>query len=218
MANMKAMLLGSWLGDKLMRDCNIAAISDHGAFRRIKLTGLAQAPQPGDKIQIYVPELGARTYSPFGWDHGAFEIVALNRNGFIGGMKVGDRVRFIGPQTSTKIADLIGPVALFGDETSFGVAKSLWDSRRGDAPLRLEVEDIAACEPMLEALGLPKDSLRPRNDLAAIARDLHAANASLVLTGNARSIQALRDQLKQLGNTKPQRVKGYWAEGKRGID
>jgi hypothetical protein len=65
---------------------------------------------------------------------------------------------------------------------------------------------------------LPKDALVPRGDLNAIARDLAATGATLVLTGNARSIQTLRGLLKTLGNDRPQRVKSYWAEGKRGLD
>ncbi|MFT3694141.1 MAG: hypothetical protein QM831_13435 [Kofleriaceae bacterium] len=217
MANMKAMLLGSWIGDKLMRDCTIEAITDVGAFRRIKISGLAQKPEPGDKIQIYVPDLGARTYSPFGWKAGTFEIVAVNRNPFIAALKPGTRLRFIGPQGSTKLTDLAGPIALFGDETSFGVAASLRETRP-DARFVFEVGSIEDCAPMIEQLGLPAESLRPRGQLAAIADELHAMAASLVLTGNAQSIQTLRGDLRKLGNTKPQRVKGYWAEGKRGID
>lgn len=218
MANLKAMLLGSWIGDKLMRDCTVEAITDLGELRRIRLAGLAQQPEPGDKIQIFVPELGARTYSPFGWHAGTFEIAALDRNAFIHGLKVGSRVRFIGPQSSTKLTDIAGPVALFGDETSFGVAASLHELRRGDAQFRFEVRDVAACRAIVDSLGLPVDSLRPYGQLDAIAGELHAMNASLVLTGNARSIQTLRTKLRALGSTKPQRVKGYWAEGKRGID
>ncbi len=98
MANLKAMLLGSWLGDKLMSE---ATVTGEGA--------------PGDKMQFYIPE-------------------AVERTG---------------------------------------------------------------------------------QELGTIARDLAAANATIVLTGHAKSIQVLRGLLKGGGK---QLVKAYWAEGKRGLD
>ena len=220
MANLKSVLLGSWLGDKLMRDTRVESITELGPrFRRVTLSGLQAKIEPGDKIQIYIPDAGSRTYSPFAPREGSFDLALfMHGNGpgsaWARALKSGDRVRFIGPQRSLALGDLAGPVALFGDETSFGVAKSLFDARRGDVQFRFQVG--ADCEPALAALGLPTEMVVP--DLATIAHDLHAMNATLLLTGNAKSIQALRGLLKGLGNDRPQRVKSYWAEGKRGLD
>jgi len=222
MANLKSVLLGSWLGDKLMRDTRVDAVTEMGSrFRRVVLSGLQAKVEPGDKIQIYIPGAGSRTYSPFGSRDGTFELALFTEGAGPGAawaraVKAGDRVRFIGPQRSLVLGEIAGPIALFGDETSFGVAKSLFDLRRGDAQFRFEVGP--QCEPAAEALGLPTDALVPRGDLNAIARDLAATGATLVLTGNARSIQTVRGLLKTLGNDRPQRVKSYWAEGKRGLD
>ena len=52
--------------------------------------------------------------------------------------------------------------------------------------------------------------------MATIAR---SPGADLVLTGNARTIQALRADLKQAPAVHAkQRVKAYWSPGKRGLD
>jgi ferric-chelate reductase (NADPH) len=220
MANLKSVLLGSWLGDKLMRDTRVESVTEMGPrFRRVVLSGLQAKIEPGDKIQVYIPDAGSRTYSPFGARDGAFELALFTHGNGPGSawaraLETGDRVRFIGPQRSLVLGEIAGPVALFGDETSFGVAKALFDLRHGDAQFRFQTG--ADCEPALDALGLPKDAVVP--ELQTIARDLHAMNATLVLTGNAKSILALRGQLKGLGNDRPQRVKSYWAEGKRGLD
>jgi ferric-chelate reductase (NADPH) len=216
MANLKSVLLGSWLGDKLMRDTVVESVSDVGAvFRRATLRGLRAKVSPGDKIQIYIPDAGTRTYSPFGVRGDSFELALFaHGNGpgsaWVRALKAGDRVRFVGPQGSLGLGDIAGPVALFGDETSFGVAKSLLEARP-DATLRFEVGD--GVKAMADALGFPAESLVPRGDLAAVARDLRTG--TLVLTGNAKSIQALRALLP----TGPrQLVKSYWAPGKTGLD
>ena len=58
MANLKSVLLGSWLGDKLMRDTRVEAVTEMGSrFRRVVLSGLQAKVEPGDKIQIYIPQI-----------------------------------------------------------------------------------------------------------------------------------------------------------------
>jgi NADPH-dependent ferric siderophore reductase len=225
------MLLGSWLGDKLMRDTTVAEIAELGSrFRRVVLAGAGLRDlrcAAGDKVQVYIPDAGTRTYSPFAFDpsKGRLELLLFAHGGGPGStwsktLQPGDRVRFIGPQGSLGLAGLAGPVALFGDETSLGVARSLFDLRNGDAQFRLEVSSRVEVEPVVKALGLPTDALVERSDrhLDTIAKDLAALQATIVMSGNAKSIQALRAALKQLGVASPQRVKSYWAEGKTGLD
>lgn len=220
MANLKSMLLGSWIGQRVMREAEILATETLGAFIRLELRSPGAKFSAGDKIQVFFPDVGTRTYSPFAADaSGRFELaVFLHDRGpssaWARGMKIGDRVKFVGPSGSLALSDIAGPVALFGDETSFGVARSLLE-RCPDAKFRFEAG--AGCEPILAKLGLPTD-LVPRGDLARVAKELAALGGTLVLTGNARSIQTLRGALKQLGSTQPQKVKSYWAEGKTGLD
>ena len=222
-ANLKSRFLGSWLGDRLMRECEVVAATTIGAFVHVTVRSAA-VPAPGDKIQVFFPEVGTRTYSPFACAGGRFELaVFLHDRGpssaWARALAPGRQLRFVGPSSSTPFADISGPVALFGDETSVGVARSLHDARHGDARVVLEVGSRAAVEPVLGGLGLAAELVERTGDhLATIARDLAAAGRTLVLTGNAKSIQDLRGRLKALGSARPQRVKSYWAEGKVGLD
>jgi len=221
MANLKAMVLGSWIGERFMREADVLATETLGAFVRIELRAPGARFAAGDKIQVFFPDVGTRTYSPFDADAaGRFALaVFLHDRGpsaaWARGLAAGDRVKFVGPQGSLALGAIAGPIALFGDETSFGVARSLL-ALRPDAQLRFEAG--AGCEPILAKLGLPIDSLVERGNVARVAKELAPLGGTLVLTGNARSIQALRGHLKQLGSTQPQRVKSYWAEGKTGLD
>lgn len=223
MANLKSRFLGSWLGDRLLREAEVVDATSIGAFVHV-IARSAAVPAAGDKIQVFFPEVGTRTYSPFGCIGGRFELaVFLHDRGPSGAwaraLAPGRQLRFIGPSGSVALGSIAGPIALFGDETSVGVARSLHDLRRGDARILLEVGERAAVEPALEKLGLRAELVERRGDhLAKVAHDLAAAGGTLVLTGNATSIQDLRGRLKRLGSTQPQRVKSYWAEGKTGLD
>lgn len=223
MANLKSRFLGSWIGDRLMREGEVIAATTIGAFVHATVRSSA-VPAPGDKIQVFFPEVGTRTYSPFACGGGRFELALfLHDRGpssaWARSLAAGRQIRFVGPSSSTPFADISGPVALFGDETSVGIARSLHDARSGDARVVLEVGSRAAVEPVIAKLGLAAELVeRGEDHLASIARDLAAAGRTLVLTGNAKSIQDLRGRLKQLGNSRPQRVKSYWAVGKTGLD
>ena len=223
MANLKSRLLGSWLGDRLLRDAEVVDVTTVGAFVHV-IARSAAVPAAGDKIQVFFPDVGTRTYSPFGCIGGRFELaVFLHDRGpssaWARALAPGRQLRFIGPSSSVALGSIAGPIALFGDETSVGVARSLHDLRRGDARIVLEVGERTAVEPVIAKLGLRAELVERRDDhLATIARDLAAAGGTLVLTGNAQSIQDLRGRLKRLGSTQPQRVKSYWAEGKIGLD
>jgi ferric-chelate reductase (NADPH) len=222
-ANLKSRFLGSWLGDRLMREGEVVSATTVGAFVHVTVRSAA-VPAAGDKLQVFFPDVGTRTYSPFAVGGGRFELaVFLHDRGpssaWARALAPGRQIRFVGPSSSTPFADISGPVALFGDETSVGVARSLHDARRGDARVVLEVGSRAAIEPVVAQLGLKAELVeRTADHLATIARDLAAAGGTLVLTGNAKSIQDLRGRLKQLGSTRPQRVKSYWADGKTGLD
>jgi NADPH-dependent ferric siderophore reductase len=225
MANLKSRFLGSWIGDRLMREAEVVAATTIGAFVHVAVRSVA-VPAAGDKLQVFFPDVGTRTYSPFACAKGRFELaVFLHDRGpsaaWARALAAGRQIRFVGPSASTPFDSIAGPVALFGDETSVGVARALHDVRRGDARVVLEVGTRAAVEPVIAQLGLTAELVERSTNgdhLATIARDLAAAGGTLVLTGNAKSIQDLRGRLKRLGSAQPQRVKSYWAEGKTGLD
>lgn len=206
-------------------------------FRQITLTSpTLRASAPGDKVQLMLPG-GTRTYSPFGFDaeRGAMTLVVYVHGTSPGAAwgrdaKTGDTVRCFGPRGSIALASMPGPIVLVGDETSFGVARALFDHRGTDARTSLvfEVSDRSASSTALQALELPSDGLVQRRDgdahtteLAARVRAALGAlpDAHLVLTGRAAAIQAIRVALKM--HPAPhahQKTKAYWAPGKRGLD
>lgn len=191
----------------------------------------AQRFAVGDKAQVLVPGPEMRTYTPYGFDaalgtlrflvyvHGDTPGSAWGRT-----VKVGDVVRFMA-QGSLPLEGLSGPAVVFGDETSFAVAHSLSRSRPRVRAV-FEVSSRAASMPALEALGLEGASLVEKGPghLEAVAQAVRSAlaadlGATLVLTGQGPSIQALRAALKS--NAVPhagQKVKAYWSPGKRGLD
>ncbi|MEO8801459.1 MAG: siderophore-interacting protein [Polyangiaceae bacterium] len=238
MLSLKARLLGGWIGDRVLRDATVSEVEDLGtSYRRISLVGASlreAACEPGDKVQIFLPEVGARTYTPFAFDR---EVGRIDLLVYLHGTGPGAKwarslapstvVRLIGPRSSLPLPQMDEPVALFGDETSLAVARSLFDIRAAGrhVVVRLEVDSRAEAQRACEAIGLPPEIIVERtpdaSHLDAIARELAGAvneGGSLALSGNAHSIQLLRRHLRDLGVVPRQKVKAYWAEGKRGLD
>jgi ferric-chelate reductase (NADPH) len=206
-------------------------------FRRITLSAAwlgDHAIAPGDKVQIFLPDVGTRTYTPYAVDAvaGRSSLLAYIHDNapaseWARALKAGASVRLVGPQSSTPLASLAGPVALFGDETSLAIARCLEELRapRTGSIVRLEVlsvDDVVKCAAML---GLPPESLVARRDdeghLADIVNGFAGAlrgGGSVVLTGRAKSIQKVRALLREAGPRSRQAVKAYWAENKRGLD
>lgn len=209
-------------------------------FRRFRVTGESlrgRACAPGDKVQILIGDSGSRTFTPFAANPnaGTFDFIAyVHGDGpaaaWSRAVGVGARFRMFGPRGSLALRSLEGPVVLFGDETSFGVAKSLLDLR-GPADgvgFVFESTDRDEAVQVLGELGLGAASVVKREPDHAHAdrleSQLRAAlevrpNATLVLTGHAQTIQVLRARLKaKPAPVRGQKVKAYWADGKRGLD
>jgi NADPH-dependent ferric siderophore reductase len=241
MPNLKARILGSFIGERFLRVTRVHAVQDLAPkFRRVTLEG-SWAAEVGDafgaagqKVQIFHPEVGSRTYTPFDFERatGRFSLLVYLHGETPGAtwgrtVRVGEEVRLVGPQPSTSLDGLTGPAALFGDETSFAVARTL----RGVARLRdrctvrLEVASRSDAYPVADALDIPRDSLVAKEPeethLAPIARQLASAappgTGTVVLTGRASSIQKVREHLRAADHRK-QTVRAYWADGKRGLD
>jgi len=236
--------IGKKIGDSLkklvFREVSVAGFQELSAsFKRLDLEGesLKNARYaPGDKVQLALAA-GARTYSPFGWDaargkmslliylHGETTSVSWAK-----GVAESERLYVFGPRSSLALASLTGPLVLFGDETSFGVARALLESRprANDLGFVFEASRPDEAHAALDALQLPKDSVVERTSdeshLATVEDRLRAAlmrspSSHLVFTGKAHSIQTLRKALK----ARPvphasQTVKAYWSPGKRGLD
>lgn len=198
-------------------------------FRRLEL-GAQTAPGPGDKVQVLLDE-GMRTYTPFGFDAAkrSMQLLAwLHAKESPGArwaseVSPGAHVTYFGPRRSLRLDALTGHVVVFGDETSFALARSLFEARRATVQGIFEVFDPHECSTVLDTLGLEHRTLLARTaDLRHLDQAVAAIAAStpthLVLTGNAKSIQRLRTTLKQASLSVPQLTKAYWAEGKRGLD
>ncbi|MBJ6760620.1 siderophore-interacting protein [Myxococcaceae bacterium JPH2] len=238
MASGKA-LLGSVLGRFLFRSARITEVEELAPrFRRLTCmgAGLVGVPwTPGDKVQVFLPSVGMRTYTPLSWDAstGTTRLLVYVHGDSPGARwgreaKVGDVCQFLGPRSSIDGASLTARAVLFGDETSFAVAHALRHTRRAQA-LRcvFEVSDPVASANVLQRLGVEHADCVPREAgdghlelLSAQLRDalLALPEADLVLTGRAQAIQAMRARLREEGLARPGRNKAYWSEGKAGLD
>lgn len=226
MASLKA-FLGKLLTPELVIS---AAETLAPGFRRLTLEGESlrgASFTPGDKVQV-VLEGGTRTYTPFAFDpaKGTFDLLVYVHGDTPGaawgrGAKAGERIHVFGPRGSIALDALAGPVLVTGDETSFAVARAQLDRGGAVAPV-FEVTNVAESSAVLVALGLEVDLVARTPDeahLDELEAKLRARKAhTLVLTGKAQTIQALRARLRARPPFAAQKTKGYWAPGKRGLD
>jgi len=233
-------VIGDSLKKLLFREFYVSRVthlSEH--FQRIDFVCEALRGRrcaPGDKVQVNF-DGGPRTYTPFAFEsaRGALSLlVYLHGDGpsarWARNVSEGDRAFAFGPRGSLALAPESGPLTLFGDETSFALARVLLESRGAASGLSFvfEVTNENESRAVLEALEVPHFELVERRgddaqltDVEARVRALlaHDVARRLVFTGKAQSIQALRKRLK----VEPvahagQLVKAYWSPGKRGLD
>lgn len=217
-------LLGAVAGRFLFRHGEVTAVSrlsEH--FVRIDVAGeeLVGAPfEPGDKVQVFLPGVGMRTYTPVTWDSGGRTWFLAFAHGDGPGarwareVKAGDAVALFGPRRSIDVGALAGPLVVVGDETSLALAVALTRAqakRHVTAVLEAgrpeELREVAA------KLELSHVVVTERGRLEEALSAQLALGASPVFTGNAATIQTLKRSLKVSGKTK-----AYWAAGKRGLD
>lgn len=236
MSTLKARLLDGWLGDRFLREQQVESLQWFGdRFMLLRVRGASlrdKPPRPGDKVQIHVPEAGSRTFTPYACDasDGSCSLLAhVQRESpaadWLRRLEPGARLRWFGPSRSLSLESLAAPLALFGDETSFGVASA---ARELGAAALVRLEVSAPIDSALEVgarLGFAPECLVARQPseahLPSIARALAEASAeggTIVLTGRARSIQLVRELLRVLAPRRQQAVKAYWADGKQGLD
>jgi len=229
--------IGQALLRLLMRRATVIAnerLSDR--FRLITLEGPALAGLdwvPGQKIQIAMGSaFVARTHTPIEWnaEEGRTCILGYAHgdgpgSAWLQGAVEGDGCDLFGPRGSLDVRAMPGPLALFGDETSIGLAYAL--ARTGRAiTCHFETQDADGTALVLDKLGLGDAALVARradethlDALAATLPDLAASGASFVLTGRAAGIQRLRQALKRAAVPAGRvATKAYWAPGKTGLD
>lgn len=226
MASAKA-LFGAALGRLFFRDATVTNVRAIGEkFRLAELEGDALRGvswSPGDKVQVYLPGEGMRTYTPIAWDgragktsfllyvHGASSPGAR----WARDLAEGARLQFFGPRGSIAFDALDAEVTLFGDETSFAAAAALKSVRAARNVFEVDREPDA--REALAALGVEATLVeRAPNDahIDAVAKALEKPpSLSLVFTGRAQSIQALRAR-----GLRPAKTKAYWSVGKAGLD
>ena len=230
-------VLGSVFGRFLFRDATVARVETPSPrFRRIALRGAALANvgwQAGDKLEVFLPLVGTRAYTPLDWDeaqgattllvylHGEAPGTAWART-----LAEGASVQLLGPRRSLA-APGSAPVVVFGDETSVGLAHALAGTEPA-RPLRavLEVEDVAASRAVCDQLGLTA-TLVPRAADDAHLPEVHRrlseswgvhTAATLVMSGRAQAIKTLRSHMRGAGEAPPACTKAYWSVGKAGLD
>ena len=226
-------VLGSVLGRFLFRESTLVRaewLSDR--CRRLVLAGGSLRDvrwTPGDKVQVHLPNVGMRTYTPARWDaiNGEAELIAYVHGEAPGSVWARDlalasRVQLFGPRRSLAVGG--AQVIVVGDETSIALALA-----NGVAePAIFEVSEREQIRTAMATLGMRDATLVARapddSHLAelidAIAATLtRTPNATLALSGRAQMIQTIRRGLKRRSiQPRTTIAKAYWAPGKVGLD
>jgi NADPH-dependent ferric siderophore reductase len=223
----------------LMKRATVVAVERlTDRFRLITLEGSALegiAWTPGQKIQIAMGSaFSTRTYTPIEWDaaNGQIRILGYAHgdgpgSAWVRRVEPGDECDIFGPRASVDVRHAIGSLAVFGDETSIGVAYALARQDRSRSfACYFETGDMVSVEQVVAQLGISNATLFARRgddaqfeEMEATLPALAATGVSFVLTGKAGTIQRLRQSLKlQAVPTRRIVTKAYWAPGKAGLD
>ena len=213
----------------LFTEAEVAAVDGVGDdFVRVDLVapGFRSATwAAGAKVQIRPPGdgRGLRTYTPTSWDvvEGRTGLLAfLHGDGpasvWFRRVKVGDRVKVMGPRRSIEPPGAGEQVLFVGDATSVALAHALATTGaaltclfEAERPAALDGLQPGAevCEP-----GALLDRLRTVG--SGMARPFR-----LVVTGNAATVHAVRREIRTW-SAPPAKVTGkaYWAAGRTGLD
>lgn len=208
----------------------VAARPVSHAFHLLQLRALAPRSgwQPGDKLQVLLPEDEVRTFTPLFWAADGSTALLLYAHGegpasrWAPRISGGQRLRFFGPSRSLVMPE--GAITLIGDETSLAVAASYARARPGNVRTVLEVTAGAELGEALEAIGLEQVQVvqrepgAPRGLAALEALDSLAPGVGPVgITGGGELIQQVRAGLRQRGILDI-KTKAYWVQGRAGLD
>jgi NADPH-dependent ferric siderophore reductase len=223
----------------LMKHATIVAVERLAeCFRLITLEGPARmgiAWTPGQKIQIAMDAaFVTRTYTPFVWDASAGRTCILGYehgdgpgSAWVRGAGPGDECDILGPRASLDTSHISGPLAVYGDETSIGLAYSLiHQNNMRSVACHFEVRDARSARQVVAKLGMADAALCERREDDTHLEEMEAAfpqlvesGVSFVLTGRAAAVQRLRQRLRQQPIPAARvTTKAYWALGKAGLD
>lgn len=219
---------------------NVTVVDSIGdRFRLVTLAGpdlKGVSWLPGQKLQVAMPSssFAARTYTPIDWDPetGQTRILGYAHgdgpgSSWLRDIEVGHECDFFGPSGSLDARPLGEQLAVFGDETSIGLAHALaHQDQRRSVYCYFEVVDLESVEPLVEKLAIGNVTLFAKQTgdahlerMEATLPSLNARGSSFVLTGKANTIQRLIRSLKLLGVPAARyATKAYWAPGKNGLD
>ena len=223
----------------LMKHATVVANEQIGEnYRRLTFEGQALTGVdwvPGQKLQIAMSEaFVAGTYTPVEWESkaGRAAIVGYAHGGGPGSawlrdIKPGNECDILGPRASIDTRAISGRFAMFGDETSIGLAGAIVRQDRDRlCQCHFEVDDRTSAQDVLTGLGIAGAALFKRTasdhhlgEVEAALAALAKTPASFVLTGKAGTIQRFRQTLRR--HSVPTRrliTKAYWAPGKVGLD
>ena len=210
-------------------------------FRLIRLEGPACQGlewRPGHKIQMQLSGWNRRSYTPTLWDarRGHVGLVAYLPGKGPGShwaqtVVPGEPCLFTGPGRSLNLGGEPGPVLLFGDETSLGLAYALTRrvSKLSNVFIVLEAHQAAALQEAVRAVGLPASTVVIQRcphgthlqDVVLHLSELWQRLEGLrhVLSGQAQSIQHVTQALRRNGvPTSRIQTRAYWSQGKRGLE
>jgi len=241
MSKFKKAVLG-WLGEKFCQPARIVSIkvvSEHFRLIHIESPSFSKMKwKAGDKIQINTGDWDVRTYTPIAHDSTLAQIqllVFVHGNGpgafWAKNLKKGDLCDVFGPSSSLSLRESEMPQVLFGDETSFAVAAAFKNFYGSAADLSwiFEVNSVEESKHVCEQIGILQNATfvekqSTTEHLAEVLKKLRsrldvARHTDLFLTGNAKSIQWIRNQIRELNHANTRTVmKAYWSKGKVGMD
>jgi NADPH-dependent ferric siderophore reductase len=202
-------------------------------FRRLEVAVAGARFAAGQKVQFRVRGLEFRTLTPFDWTARAVSFLVW-RHGpgpaadWCEALAPGQPVQMFGPRGAVDLARLPSAPIFVGDETSFALTAAWRQENEAPVAAQLyEVGSVATSAEVLDGIGLEPASLVARTDgdghrdeLVRQACDLAAKHrhAPVVLTGNVRSIRAVRDALKAAGLAGVVRAKAHWDPNRKGLD
>ncbi|QIG79376.1 siderophore-interacting protein [Stakelama tenebrarum] len=184
--------MGKALIGLMMKRAIVTACEDPGGgFRLVTLEGAALrrvAWTAGQKAQIAMGSaFVARTYTPIEWnvEAGRTRILGYAHGDGPGSdwllsLAPGDECDLFGPRASLNVSGVAGPLSVFGDETSMGLAYALIH-QHAEWPVecQFEANDITACEQVVTRLGLSTATLVARRRDDAHLRDMAKAFGKL---------------------------------------
>lgn len=223
-------LLGALVGRFIFREGTVEEVrrpTPRFAHVMARGPGLAGATfVPGDKVQLFLPGIGMRTYTPIEWngDRASFLGFAHGEGpgaNWVRTVKPGDVMQVMGPRRSLNTSSLRGDLVVVGDETSLALTAAVTRaSRDRKVTAVLEARDVDEVKTLAASLGLTAE-VRPAGETKPLLELLCAridAGATPLFSGRASTIQALKQGLRAANRSVGGLSKAYWADGKRGLD